>query len=50
MLADIEAGKVGIVIVNSRIGRYYLQVVFYTEVMFREKGVHFMAISNMGLV
>ena len=48
MLADIEAGKVGTVIVKdmSRIGRDYLQVGFYTEVMFREKGVHFIAISN----
>ena len=34
MLADIEAGKVGTVIVKdmSRIGRDYLQVGFYTEV------------------
>ena len=48
MLADIEAGKVGTVIVKdmSCIGRDYLQVGFYTEVMFREKGVHFIAISN----
>lgn len=28
------------------VGRDYLQVGFYTEVMFREKGVHFIAISN----
>lgn len=27
-------------------GRDYLQVGFYTEVLFREKGVHFIAISN----
>ena len=48
MLADIEAGKVGTVIVKdmSRNGRDYLQVGFYTEVMFREKGVHVIAISN----
>ena len=33
MLADIEAGKVGTVIVKdmSRLGRNYLQVGFYTE-------------------
>ena len=30
----------------SRIGRDYLQVGFYTEVMFREKGVRFIAIAN----
>ena len=38
----------GTVIVKdmSRVGRDYLQVGFYTEVMFREKGVHFIAISN----
>lgn len=30
----------------SRIGRDYLQTGFYTEVMFREKGVRFIAISN----
>ena len=42
MLADIEAGKVGTVIVKdmSRLGRNYLQVGFYTEVFFREHGVH----------
>ena len=30
----------------SRIGRNYLEVGFYTEVLFREKGVRFIAISN----
>ena len=37
MLADIEAGKVGTVIVKdmSRLGRNYLQVGFYTEMLFR---------------
>ena len=35
MLADIEAGKVGTVIVKdmSRLGRNYLQVGFYTEIL-----------------
>lgn len=48
MLADIEAGKVGIVLAKdmSRIGRDYLQTGFYTEVMFRERGVRFIAIGN----
>lgn len=48
MIADIEAGRVTTVICKdmSRIGRDYLQVGFYTEVMFREKGVRFIAIAN----
>ena len=48
MIKDIEDGKASTVIVKdmSRVGRDYLQVGFYTEVMFREKGVHFIAISN----
>ena len=37
MLADIEAGKVGTVIVKdmSRLGRNYLQVGFYTELLWK---------------
>jgi DNA invertase Pin-like site-specific DNA recombinase len=48
MLAEIEAGNVAAVICKdlSRIGRDYLKVGFYTEVMFREKGVRFIAVSN----
>ncbi len=48
LIADIEAGKIGCIIAKdmSRIGRDYLQVGFYTEVMFREKGVRFIAIAN----
>ena len=48
LIGDIEAGKIGCVIAKdmSRIGRDYLQVGFYTEVMFREKGVRFIAIAN----
>ena len=48
MLRQIEDGSIGTVIVKdmSRVGRDYLQVGFYTEVFFREKGVHFVAISN----
>ena len=48
MLRQIEDGSIGTVIVKdmSRVGRDYLQVGFYTEVLFREKGVHFVAISN----
>lgn len=48
MLRQIEDGSIGAVIVKdmSRVGRDYLRVGFYTEVFFREKGVHFVAISN----
>lgn len=48
MIAGIEDGSIGTVIVKDmgRIGRDYLQVGFYTEVMFKEKEVHFIAIAN----
>ncbi len=48
LVADIEARKVAHVLVKdmSRIGRDYLQTGFYTEVMFRQHGVHFVAIAN----
>lgn len=48
MIEGIEKGKIGTVLVKdlSRIGRDYLQVGFYTEVMFREKGIRFIAITN----
>lgn len=48
LVADIESGKVGCVIAKdmSRIGRDYLQTGFYTEVLFRQQGVRFIAISN----
>ena len=48
MMEDVEAGKIGVVIAKdmSRIGRNYLEVGYYTEVKFREKGVRFIAIGN----
>ena len=48
MLADIEAGKVGTVIVKdmSRLGRNYLQVGMYTEMIFPQKRVRFIAIND----
>ena len=48
MLADIEAGKVATVIVKdmSRLGRNYLQVGMYTEMIFPQKGVRFIAIND----
>ena len=48
MIDDIQSGKVGCVIAKdmSRIGRDYLQTGFYTEVLFRQQGVRFIAVSN----
>jgi DNA invertase Pin-like site-specific DNA recombinase len=48
LIADIEANRVARVITKdmSRIGRDYLQTGFYTEVMFRQHGVHFIAVAN----
>lgn len=48
MIAGIESGEISHVLVKdlSRVGRDYLQVGFYTEVMFKERGVRFIAIAN----
>ena len=48
LLERIENGKVSALIVKdmSRLGRDYLKVGFYTEVLFVEKGVRFIAINN----
>ncbi len=48
MLADIEAGQVGTVIVKdmSRLGRNYLQVGMYTDMLFPQKGVRFIAVND----
>lgn len=48
MLSEIEAGKIGTVIVKdlSRLGRNYLEVGFYTEMMFPQKFVRFIAVNN----
>ena len=48
MMADIEAGKITTVIAKdmSRIGRNYLEVGYYTEIYFRQKDIHFIAIAN----
>ena len=48
MLADIEAGYVYLVAVKdmSRFGRDYLQVGMYTEVLFPEKDIRFVAIND----
>lgn len=48
MIAEVEAGKVATIIVKdmSRFGRDYLKVGFYTEVMFKDKDVRFIAVNN----
>ncbi|MCD7918898.1 MAG: recombinase family protein [Clostridiales bacterium] len=48
MLKAAEAGMINLIITKdmSRIGRNYLETGFYTEVMFRQYGVHFIAIAN----
>lgn len=45
---EVEAGNVATIIVKdmSRLGRNYLQVGFYTEVLFPQKDVRFLAINN----
>lgn len=48
MLADIKDGKIKRVIVKdmSRFGRDYLQVGMYTDVLFPDLGVHFIAVND----
>ena len=48
MLADIEDDKIDTVLVKdmSRVGRNYLQTGFYTEVYFKKKAIHFIAIDS----
>ena len=48
LLDKIENGEVRTLVVKdmSRLGRDYLKVGFYTEVLFVEKGVRFIAINN----
>lgn len=48
MLSEIEDGLIDTVIVKdmSRFGRNYLQVGFYTEILFPKKQVHFIAINS----
>ena len=48
LLEEIEAGHVAVLIVKdlSRFGRNYLQVGYYTEVVFPKKGIRFIAINN----
>ena len=48
MLADIESGEVGTVIVKdmSRFGRNYIMVGYYTEILFPNKKVRFIAVND----
>ena len=48
MIIEVEAGKVGTIIVKdmSRFGRDYLKVGLYTDVLFKDKGVRFIAVNN----
>lgn len=48
MISDIEAGNVETVIIKdmSRFGRDYLKVGYYTEIIFPEADVRFIAINN----
>ena len=48
LLEEIEAGHVEVLIVKdlSRFGRNYLQVGYYTDVLFPEFGVHFIAVND----
>ena len=45
LIKEVEEGNVGTLIVKdmSRLGRNYLQVGFYTEVLFPQKNVRFLA-------
>lgn len=48
MLKGIKKGIIERVIIKdmSRLGRDYLQVGFYTEILFPERGIHFIAIND----
>ena len=48
LLEEIEAGHVEVLIVKdlSSFGRNYLQVGYYTEILFPKKGVRFIAVNN----
>ena len=48
MIEEVEKGNVETVIVKdmSRFGRDYLKVGFFTEILFKEKNVRFIAVNN----
>ena len=48
LMDEVEAGNISTIIVKdmSRFGRNYLQVGYYTEILFPDKGVRFIAVNN----
>ncbi len=48
MIAKVEANEVGVIIAKdmSRIGRNYLEVGFYTEMLFPKHNVRFIALNS----
>ena len=48
MMEEVEAGRVEAIVIKdmSRLGRNYLQVGFYTEMLFPQKGVRFIAVND----
>lgn len=48
MISDVDNGKIGTVIIKdmSRFGRDYLKVGYYTEIIFPEAEIRFIAINN----
>jgi len=48
MITDVEAGRIGTIIIKdmSRFGRDYLKVGYYTEIIFPEAEVRFIAVNN----
>ena len=49
MIADVEAGLIDTICVKdmSRLGRNYLKVGYYTEILFPEKDVRFIASTTV---
>ena len=48
LIEDVESNKVGTIIVKdmSRVGRNYLQTGIFTDALFPEHNIHFIAIGN----
>lgn len=48
LIVEVEQGRVDTIVAKdmSRIGRDYLRVGFYTEVLFKEQKIHFIAVND----